>query len=109
MQNKTEIGEAFRNKLTNLEKMPSDDLWSIIESDLNKKRKKRILFWLIPILMSVGIFSVLLISNQFQSDKNRKSQQSQINTEDTNTQNTISKSDSLKNNSVKKKNKQPNL
>ncbi|WP_431243861.1 hypothetical protein ACQ9BO_04985 [Flavobacterium sp. P21] len=44
MENRTEIGKAIRDRLENLDKNPNDLVWSKIEKDLNRKRKKE--FWL---------------------------------------------------------------
>ncbi|MCM0665023.1 PorT family protein [Flavobacterium tyrosinilyticum] len=63
MENKTEIGKVIKNKLDNLDKSPSDFVWSKIEKDLNNKRRKRILFWLIPSILTVIILSSLLYIN----------------------------------------------
>ncbi|MCV2486041.1 porin family protein [Flavobacterium sp. SH_e] len=61
MENKKEIGKIFKDKLELLDKSPSNNLWASIESDLNKKRKKRLLFWLIPSLLLMGLASSILI------------------------------------------------
>lgn len=69
MENKTEIGKAIKNKLDNLDKSPSDFVWSKIEKDLNNKRRKRILFWLIPSILTVTILSSLLyLNSDFQKE-----------------------------------------
>jgi len=62
MENKREIGKLFKDKLDYLDKSPSDNLWASIESDLNKKRKRRILFWLIPSLLMVGVAGSILFT-----------------------------------------------
>ncbi len=78
MENKKEIGKIFKDKLELLDKSPSNNLWASIESDLNKKRKRRLLFWLIPSLLLMGlassIFFLELKQNQnkpldFEKDK----------------------------------------
>jgi len=46
MGNQEDIGKLFKNKLAHLDKSPSDALWGAIEQDLDKKRKKRFVFWL---------------------------------------------------------------
>jgi hypothetical protein len=69
MENKTEIGKAIKNKLDNLDKSPSDFVWSKIEKDLNNKRRKRILFWLIPSILTFTILSSLLyLNSDFQKE-----------------------------------------
>lgn len=57
MENKIDIGKAFREKIDQLEKSPSDNLWANIEKDLDAKTKRRLpLFW---------IFSSVLITSLF--------------------------------------------
>jgi hypothetical protein len=70
MENKIDIGQAFREKLNNLDKNPSDLLWEKIEVELNKKKKNRFVFWLFPLLV------VLVLSSAgyyFNSGKNVQS------------------------------------
>lgn len=69
MENKTEIGKAIKNKLDNLDKSPSDFVWSKIEKDLNSKRRKRVLFWLIPSILTLAVLSSLLyLNSDFQKE-----------------------------------------
>ncbi|CAM3455163.1 hypothetical protein FLLO111716_11615 [Flavobacterium longum] len=58
MEHKKDIGKAIRDKLDALDKSPGDQLWSAIEADLPKKKKRRILpFWFFLITgMVVGIW-----------------------------------------------------
>jgi len=69
MENKNEIGKIFRDKLVLLDKKPSDNLWASIETDLNKKRKRKILFWLLPTLLSAVIATSILFLVQTEKDK----------------------------------------
>jgi hypothetical protein len=47
MENKKDIGKAFREKLDALEQSPSDGLWRAIAADLDQKKKRRLLpFWI---------------------------------------------------------------
>jgi hypothetical protein len=87
MENKNEIGKIFKDKLDLLDKKPGDHVWASIENDLNKKRKRRMLFWLIPGLLTVGIAISTLFFLETDQEKNNstKTQQKQI---------TISKSNS---------------
>ncbi|MBF4466709.1 hypothetical protein [Flavobacterium sp. LC2016-12] len=62
MENKKEIGKLFKDKLELLDKKPTDRLWESIENDLDKKRKRRILFWLVPSLLLVGIATLFFIN-----------------------------------------------
>ncbi|MFC7772457.1 hypothetical protein [Flavobacterium sp. GCM10027622] len=57
MENKKDIGSAFKDKLKNLDKSPSDALWSKIENDLNTKKKRRSFVWLFPALLILGLSS----------------------------------------------------
>lgn len=61
MENKKEIGKIFKDKLELLDKSPSTNLWASIESDLNKKKKRRLLFWFIPSLLLMGLASSVFI------------------------------------------------
>ena len=72
MENRTEIGKAIKNKLSDLDKNPSDFVWSKIETDLNKKRNRRILFWSIPSMVVIALLSSLLYYNFDFQDKNQK-------------------------------------
>ena len=69
MENKNEIGKIFKDKLVLLDKKPSDNLWASIETDLNKKRKRKILFWLLPTLLSAVIATSILFLVQTEKDK----------------------------------------
>ncbi|MCG2610691.1 hypothetical protein LZZ90_04135 [Flavobacterium sp. SM15] len=46
MENKKDIGKAFRERLDLLEKSPDAALWNKIEKDLHKKNKKKYFLWL---------------------------------------------------------------
>ncbi|TDP03786.1 hypothetical protein [Flavobacterium sp. 245] len=74
MENRTGIGKAIRGQLNNLDKSPNDFLWSKIEKDLNQKRRKRILTWLIPSLIAVVFLSASLYLNSDFQEKNQKQQ-----------------------------------
>lgn len=102
MENRNEIGKIFKDKLDLLDKKPSDNLWASIETDLNKKRKRRILFWLLPTLLIAVIATSILFFEQTQQDKNNS-------TPVLEKQNTISKTNSLKNKEQTSKNKQNNV
>lgn len=67
MENRKDIGKKFKEKLAQLEKFPSNDLWNSIEKDLNKKKKRRIFFWFFPALFVVGFTASILIFNQKQN------------------------------------------
>lgn len=72
MENRTEIGKAIKSKLTDLDKNPSDFVWSKIETDLNKKRNRRILYWIIPSAIAILFFSTALYFNSDFQDKDQK-------------------------------------
>ncbi|MCP2026820.1 hypothetical protein L1276_001964 [Flavobacterium sp. HSC-32F16] len=63
MENKTEIGKAIKNKLLHLDQAPGDFVWSRIEEDLNKKRRRRFLIWLIPSILLMGLLSTVAVLN----------------------------------------------
>ena len=67
MENRKDIGKKFKEKLAHLEKSPSNDLWNLIEKDLNKKKKRRIFFWFFPALLVVGLTASILLFNQKQN------------------------------------------
>ncbi|MGH2664913.1 hypothetical protein [Flavobacterium sp.] len=55
MENNKEIGKAFREKLDQLDRTPNDALWSKIDRDLDSKKKKRPVFWFIPLSILSGL------------------------------------------------------
>jgi len=60
MENSKDIGKVFREKLESIDKSPDPKVWNAIYADLQKKKKRRILF--IPFWMkSLGIFSLGVI------------------------------------------------
>ena len=65
MESKTEIGKAIKDKLIHLDEAPRDFVWSKIEDDLNKKRRRRFLIWFIPSILLMGVLSTIgVIYNQ---------------------------------------------
>lgn len=69
MENKTEIGKAIKDKLIHLDQAPRDFVWSKIEEDLNKKRRRRFLIWFIPSILLMGLLStVAVINNKDQNE-----------------------------------------
>ncbi|MFV8353169.1 hypothetical protein [Flavobacterium sp. XS2P14] len=72
MENKKDIGTIFREQLNHLDKTPNDNGWNIIQSALDRKKKRKVAyFWFIIILVfSIGILSSWLIfSTSFQTNK----------------------------------------
>jgi hypothetical protein len=70
MENKKDIGKAFREKLDLLDRVPGNHVWDAIETDLDKKKKRRALpFWFI--LTDIATMALLLffIASDFIGDK----------------------------------------
>lgn len=68
MGNKKDIGLVVKEKLDNLDKSPNDNGWNAIQSDLDKKKKRRLIpFWFSYVgIFSAGIlFSWLIFNNSF--------------------------------------------
>lgn len=64
MENKKDIGKAFREKLKDLNQTPDDKLWNAIRADLQKRKKRRFifLFWMTTagfLFFSVGALFVV--------------------------------------------------
>ena len=76
MENNKDIGKAFREKLDQLDKMPSDKLWSTIEKDLpSNKKRKILLFWMFSsVVITSLLLSGLFFWNQSISDTPSKPQ-----------------------------------
>lgn len=71
MENRKDIGKAFREKLDGLQKSPGDNVWQSIRKDLPAKKKRFLLpFWLwatlIPLTIAIttGIFTYPLWENR---------------------------------------------
>ena len=58
MENKKDIGLAFREKINHLEQIPNDAVWQSINNDLENKRKKRLAFYFVSGL--IGLVALLL-------------------------------------------------
>ena len=69
MENNNEIGKAIKDKLMNLDKTPRDFVWSRIEKNLDKKKRKRFLLWLIPSVLLIGVLSTVGIINYNNQNK----------------------------------------
>lgn len=70
MEDNNNIGELFRTKLAGLDKEPNDALWNAIEKDLDKRKKRKTLFWFFSSVVFIGILSAVLVLNQNNQDKN---------------------------------------
>lgn len=66
MESKQEIGKFFREQLDKIDNTPNEKLWQSIDQDLNQKKRKRLLFWFLPITAVLGsiIFMVLKAENK---------------------------------------------
>lgn len=68
MGNKKDIGIVIKEKLKNLDKSPNDNGWNAIQSDLDKKKKRRLIpFWFsyVGIFFAGILFSWLIFNNSF--------------------------------------------
>ncbi|WP_310555005.1 outer membrane beta-barrel protein [Flavobacterium sp.] len=68
MENNKDIGKIFREKIDQLEKSPSNDLWSNIEKDLDSKKERKIPFlWYSTAFLILGLIAggIFLNNNQF--------------------------------------------
>lgn len=67
MENRKDIGKIFREKINYLDKEPNNDGWNAIQSELDKKKKKRLIFipfWFKTIgLLTAGSLCLWLITN----------------------------------------------
>lgn len=65
MENKRDIGKAFREKLDQLDRSPNERLWHAIEADLDKKKKRRFLpFWFTFVAVALIAISAVVYQNQ---------------------------------------------
>ena len=55
MENKKDIGLAFKEKLNQLKQTPNDAVWQSINNDLDKKRRKRFAFYFISGLAGLAV------------------------------------------------------
>jgi hypothetical protein len=67
MENRKDIGKIFREKIDLLDKEPKNDGWNSIQSELDKKKKRRLIlipFWFKTLgLLTAGTFCLWLITN----------------------------------------------
>jgi hypothetical protein len=67
MENRKNIGKIFREKLNNFEKEPNDAVWNSIQAELQKKKKRKIIY--IPFWMkTAGVLSLLTLISIFSID-----------------------------------------
>jgi uncharacterized protein YmfQ (DUF2313 family) len=67
MENRKDIGKIFKEKIDYLDKEPNNDGWDAIQSELDKKKKKRLIFipfWFKSIgLLTAGSLCLWLVTN----------------------------------------------
>lgn len=68
MDDKKDIGKAFKERLEELQESPSDLIWNKIESELDQKKKRIIPFW----IKIAGVAVLLLTIGGVLVQKNRK-------------------------------------
>lgn len=90
MENRKDIGKAFREKLDGLQRAPGDHVWQAIKDDLPKKKKRRaiIFWWFISVptaLLVLGLFGYPLWENY--GSGNAPKVKGNVNSEITNTSN----------------------
>jgi hypothetical protein len=99
MENRKDIGKIFREKIDYLDKEPNNDGWNAIQSELDKKKKKRLIF--IPFwFKSLGLLTAgslclwLVINHTFENatffERDAESSNAQLNDTSTNTKNNSS-------------------
>jgi hypothetical protein len=67
MENRKDIGKVFSEKLNNFEKEPNDSVWNSIHAELQKKKKRKIIY--IPFWMkTAGVLSLLTLISIFSID-----------------------------------------
>ena len=67
MENRKDIGKLFSEKLNNFEKEPNDSVWNSIHAELQKKKKRKIIyipFW----IKTAGVLSLLALISIFTID-----------------------------------------
>ena len=71
MDNKKDIGILFRERIDQLDKFPNENGWQAIQSELDKKQKRRAVafwFWSIAIVVMGSICSIA-VYNHFNNTK----------------------------------------
>ena len=70
MENNQEIGKLIKSSLENLDVTPRDAVWTSISNDLDKKKRRRMLFFILPIALSLFVSGLLIFSPNKKSIKN---------------------------------------
>ena len=66
MEVNKDIGDGIKHRLKDLHKAPDVMVWTKIEADLKKKKKRRFLFFLLP---TIGLSLILLLIFKIKTDK----------------------------------------
>ena len=66
MEVNKDIGDGIKHRLKDLHKAPDVMVWTKIEADLKKKKKRRVLFFLLP---TIGLSLILLLIFKIKTDK----------------------------------------
>lgn len=74
MENRKDIGEFIKDKIFDLDKNPNDKVWNSINETLNKRRKRRILFYLTSTLFGLLLLisTTILFTENFTSKNNKE-------------------------------------
>ncbi|MFL9843840.1 hypothetical protein [Flavobacterium rhizosphaerae] len=70
MENKKDIGAAFKQKLDGLKKSPPDAVWNAINAELKEKRNKNFVLWRKISLVALAIILLIIIGVPYVSEEN---------------------------------------
>jgi len=73
-KDKQDIGQIFKHKLSNVSVSPNKTVWSNIEKELKKQRKKKFLFWLYTsiIIVLISLILVLILKQNVSSNQEKE-------------------------------------
>lgn len=70
MENRKDIGNAFNEKLSTLNKSPREQVWIGIQEELDKKKKRRgFIFWFLFTAVAIGTVTSFIYLSDFKSGK----------------------------------------
>lgn len=72
MRKNNDFGKMISDKLTNLDESPKDFIWDSIESNLDKKKDRKLIYFSLPILLSGILIGYLLSSTTLDSNTANK-------------------------------------